>query len=152
MCILLVRTDPDAPKHKGISYIMVDMHSPGVTVRPLVQITGDEGFNEVFFEDVRVPKKNMVGEKNQGWQVAITTLMFERSAVAATRGMNTARCGSWRSWRKSLPRNGRRRGKTRSVRQRIARVRVRGGRRCATPDIASSRGGSRGCRRGRRAR
>jgi len=79
MCILLTRTDPSAPKHKGISYILVDMHSPGVTVRPLVQITGGRGFNEVFFEDVRVPKKNIVGELNQGWQVAITTLMFERS-------------------------------------------------------------------------
>ncbi|MGH7779365.1 MAG: acyl-CoA dehydrogenase family protein, partial [Candidatus Binataceae bacterium] len=72
---LLTRTDPAAPKHKGISYLLVDMKSPGVTVRPLVQITGGKGFNEVFFEDVRVPKKNLVGEKNAGWQVAITTLM-----------------------------------------------------------------------------
>jgi alkylation response protein AidB-like acyl-CoA dehydrogenase len=86
-CILLVRTDPDAPKHKGISYLLVDMHSPGVTVRPLVQMTGEKGFNEVFFEDVRVPRKNLVGEKNQGWQVAVTTLMFERSSIAAMRDM-----------------------------------------------------------------
>jgi alkylation response protein AidB-like acyl-CoA dehydrogenase len=80
-CFLLVRTDPAAPKHQGISYILVDMHSPGVTVRPLVQITGDAEFNEVFFEDVRVPKKNLVGELNRGWMVAITTLMFERVAT-----------------------------------------------------------------------
>ena len=79
-CILVVRTDPDAPKHKGLSYLLVDMHSPGVTVRPLVQISGDAEFNEVFFEDVRVPKANMVGERNNGWQVAITTLMFERAS------------------------------------------------------------------------
>ena len=87
MCILLMRTDPEAPKHKGISYILVDMHSPGVTVRPLVQITGDANFNEVFFEDVKVPKKNLIGEKNQGWQVAITTLMFERSGIGGGRDM-----------------------------------------------------------------
>ncbi|MGH7948030.1 MAG: acyl-CoA dehydrogenase family protein, partial [Candidatus Binataceae bacterium] len=86
-CILLVRTDTDAPKHKGISYVLVDMHSPGVTVRPLVQITGDANFNEVFFEDVKVPKANLLGEKNQGWQVAITTLMFERSGIGGGRDM-----------------------------------------------------------------
>ncbi|MGD0672967.1 MAG: acyl-CoA dehydrogenase family protein [Candidatus Binatus sp.] len=80
-CILLARTDPEAPKHKGISYILVDMHSPGVTTRPLVQITGDANFNEVFFEDVKVPRQNLVGEKNHGWQVAVTTLMFERSGL-----------------------------------------------------------------------
>ncbi len=87
MCLLLVRTDPDAPKHKGISYVLVDMHSPGVTVRPLVQITGDANFNEIFFEDVKVPKKNLLGEKNQGWQVAITTLMFERSGIGGGRDL-----------------------------------------------------------------
>jgi alkylation response protein AidB-like acyl-CoA dehydrogenase len=86
-CILLVRTDPDAPKHKGISYILVDMKSPGITVRPLVQITGDRGFNEVFFEDVRVPKKNLIGNKNQGWQVAVTTLMFERTGIGGGQEM-----------------------------------------------------------------
>jgi alkylation response protein AidB-like acyl-CoA dehydrogenase len=76
---LLVRTDPNAPKHKGISYLLVDTRTPGVTVRPLMQMTGARGFNQVFFEDVRVPRQNLVGQRNQGWQVAMTTLMFERS-------------------------------------------------------------------------
>lgn len=78
MQVLLVRTDPNAPKHRGISYLLVDMQSPGITVRPLVQITGDSDFNEVFYDNVRVPRKNLVGELNQGWQVSIATLMYER--------------------------------------------------------------------------
>jgi alkylation response protein AidB-like acyl-CoA dehydrogenase len=78
MQVLLVRTDPDAPKHRGISYLLVDMHTPGITVRPLIQITGESDFNEVFYDNVRVPRKNLVGELNQGWQVSIATLMYER--------------------------------------------------------------------------
>jgi alkylation response protein AidB-like acyl-CoA dehydrogenase len=80
-CILVVRTDSNAPKHKGITYLLVDMHSDGVDVRPLVQITGDPEFNEIFFNDVKVPKTNIVGEANAGWGVAMTTLLHERGTL-----------------------------------------------------------------------
>lgn len=80
----LVRTDPEAPKHKGISYLLIDMRSPGITVRPLIQMTGDPGFNEVFFEDVRVPRENLVGELHQGWKVANATLAHERNMLGST--------------------------------------------------------------------
>ncbi|HJM75167.1 MAG TPA: acyl-CoA dehydrogenase family protein [Dehalococcoidia bacterium] len=78
---ILTRTDPEAPKHRGISYFMLDMKTPGITVRPLVQMHGAAGFNETFFEEVRVPAKNMFGEENRGWYVATTLLDFERSGV-----------------------------------------------------------------------
>ena len=80
--ILLVRTDPDAPKHKGISYFLLDMKTPGITVRPLVNMAGSQDFNEVFFDNVRIPKENLVGEENRGWYVGTTTLDFERSGIA----------------------------------------------------------------------
>jgi alkylation response protein AidB-like acyl-CoA dehydrogenase len=79
---LFVRTDSEASKHKGLSCLLVDMKSPGVSVRPLRQITGDAEFNEVFFEDVRVPKSNLLGPLNSGWQVLITTLMHERAGIS----------------------------------------------------------------------
>ena len=82
-CLLLCRTDPSAPKHKGLSYMLVDMRTPGITVRPLVQMTGNHDFNEIFFEDVAVPKANLLGPQNDGWRVGVTTLMFERITVGA---------------------------------------------------------------------
>ena len=84
-CAVLARTDPDAPKHRGISYILVPMELPGITVRPLVQLTGDAEFNEVFFDEVRVPRSNLLGELNQGWQIAMHTLGHERGSYTVRR-------------------------------------------------------------------
>ena len=80
-CILVVRTDPDAEKHSGLSYLLVDMKSPGVEVRPLTQITGDPEFNEIFFTDVRVPAGSILGKPGDGWRVAMTTLLHERGTL-----------------------------------------------------------------------
>ena len=81
-CELLVRTDPDATKHQGISCLLVDMTLPGVEVRPLVTITGEREFNEIFFTDVHVPKDALLGPLHEGWRVALTTLAYERGTVA----------------------------------------------------------------------
>ena len=86
MIFALIRTDPDAPKHRGITYLLFPMDSPGITVRPLEQITGSMSFNEVFFEDVRVPVRNAVGEINRGWYVGATHLDFERSSIGSAVG------------------------------------------------------------------
>ena len=82
---LIVRTDPDAPKHKGMTHFVVDMDQPGVEVRPLRQITGDAEFNEVFFTDARIPDSERLGEEGEGWRVALTMLMNERVAIGARR-------------------------------------------------------------------
>jgi hypothetical protein len=78
---LVTRTDPDAPKHRGISCMMVDLKTPGITVRPLYDMTGEHHFNEVFFEDVRVPMDRRVGEENRGWYILAEHLDFERSGI-----------------------------------------------------------------------
>ncbi len=85
---MLARTDPAAPKHKGISYFLVDMKSPGITVRPLTNLANQNMFNEVFFDNVRVPARNLVGELNRGWYIGTTTLDFERSSIGSAVGIH----------------------------------------------------------------
>jgi alkylation response protein AidB-like acyl-CoA dehydrogenase len=81
-CMLVARTDPDAPKHQGLTYFLMDMEQDAVQVRPLVQITGEAEFNELFLEEARIPDANIVGGEGNGWGVAITTLMHERATLA----------------------------------------------------------------------
>ncbi len=92
--MLVTRTDPDVPKHKGLSYFLLDMESPGVEVRPLYQITGEAEFNEIFLTDVRIPHDRMLGDEGNGWQVAITTLMNERTALGGGSGHRKAGPGA----------------------------------------------------------
>ena len=82
-CIMLVRTDPAAPKHKGISFFLVDMKSPGITVQPIINMANVHSFNQVFFEDVRVPRSALLGQENQGWYIGAMTLDYERSSLVA---------------------------------------------------------------------
>ena len=84
--LLVVRTDPNVAKHKGLSYFFLDMKSPGVEIKPIKQLTGGAGFNEVYFTDVRIPDSQRLGEVGQGWQVALTTLMNERAAIGGGGG------------------------------------------------------------------
>ena len=86
--IVIARTDPDVPKHKGITMVVIDLHSPGVTLRPIHQIDGGAHFNEVFFDDVRIPAENVVGGVNQGWMAATTTLANERVSLGAVRALD----------------------------------------------------------------
>jgi len=102
---LLARTDIEAPKHKGISFLLLDMKTPGITVRPLVNMADRHEFNEVFFEDVRVPAKNLVGGENRGWYVAMTLLDFERSSVASV-AANRRTLQDLCAYAKETPQNG----------------------------------------------
>jgi alkylation response protein AidB-like acyl-CoA dehydrogenase len=120
----LVRTDVHAPKHRGISYLLIDMKSPGITVRPLVQMTGDSGFNEVFFEGVRVPRANVVGEMNQGWQVANATLVHERNMLGASTRTQQMFQGVL-ALARTVQRHGRRASADPVIRQRLADLLVR---------------------------
>jgi alkylation response protein AidB-like acyl-CoA dehydrogenase len=81
-CILVVRTNPDAARHRGLSFLLVKMDSPGISIRPLVEMTGHRWFNEVFFDNVRVPIENVVGQIDKGWDIVINTLSHERASAA----------------------------------------------------------------------
>ena len=122
-CFLLVRTDPAAPKHRGISYLIVDMNSPGITVKPLRQMTGAATFNETFFDNVRVPKTNLIGELNRGWYHATTTLSYERTLLA-----NSARTELFFEDMLDLARRGRGNGTSATadpvIRQKIAQLKI----------------------------
>ena len=124
MMFCLVRTDPEAPKHRGISYLLIDMHSPGITVRPLVQMTGDRGFNEVFLDNVRVPRKNLVGKLNEGWLVANATLFHERNMLGAASG-SEQRFIRLLALAKTIKRNGRPLTEDPVFRQRLADLEIR---------------------------
>ncbi len=115
---VLTRTEPDAPKHRGITFLLVEMDQPGVEVRPIEMITGDSEFNEVFFTDARCPKENVVGGVNNGWAVAMTLLGYERGDAAATFPV------MFRTEYDRLERLARERGRTedRVVRQNLARA------------------------------
>jgi len=121
--MIVTRTDPDALKHKGITYFIVDMKAPGIEIRPIKQINGTSGFNEVFFTDVRVPDTNRVGGINEGWSGAITTLMNERASIGGGGGgpdfSALVRLAKETDW------NGRPAFEDPSVRQRLARFYIR---------------------------
>ncbi|MGH7934339.1 MAG: acyl-CoA dehydrogenase family protein [Candidatus Binataceae bacterium] len=120
----LVRTDPDAPKHRGISYLLINMHDPGVTVRPLVQMTGERGFNEVFFDNVRVARENLVGKLNEGWLVANATLFHERNMLGSTTTTQML-FNRLKSLAMSVVRNGKPLTRDAVFRQRLADLEIR---------------------------
>ncbi len=123
-CQLFVRTDPNLPRHKGMSALLVDMRSPGVTVKPLKQISGDAEFNEIFFEDVRVPKQNLLGPLNQGWQVLVSTLMHERFGISETIGGVDVILAQLVELAKTIPANGHTAAEDDEIRQQIAQFAI----------------------------
>lgn len=144
--MLVTRTDPDMPKHRGMTYFAVDMKSPGVDVQPLRQITGEAEFNEVFLTDVQIPDFNRIGDVGDGWRVSLTTLMNERNAIGAGSGGGPPKAGSgpvailtkmWRdspeSMRTSVTRDRIMRLYVRSEAQRLTNIRAGQNRRKGNP-------------------
>ena len=144
--MLVTRTDPDMPKHRGMTYFAVDMKSPGVDVQPLRQITGEAEFNEVFLTDVQIPDSNRIGDVGDGWRVSLTTLMNERNAIGAGSGGGPPKAGSgpvailtkmWRdspeSMRPSVTRDRIMRLYVRSEAQRLTNIRAGQNRRKGNP-------------------
>jgi len=125
-CELLVRTDPDVSKHKGISCLLVDMRLPGIEARPLVTITGEREFSEIFFTDVRVPKSALLGPENEGWRVAMTTLTHERGGVASLHLGVRKKIADLMELARSTQRRGRPAAEDPVVRQGLARLYLEG--------------------------
>ena len=120
--VLLARTDPEARKHRGLSYLFLNVHSPGVTLRPLVQMHGRAGFNESFFDDVRFPKHQIIGQLNMGWYIAAGALEYERLIGGAIERNNTLR--DITTMTKELKRHGQLLTKDWTVRQRMAQFHI----------------------------
>jgi alkylation response protein AidB-like acyl-CoA dehydrogenase len=123
-CQLFVRTDFQAPKHKGLSALLVDMKSPGITVRPLRQMTGEAEFNEIFFEDVRVPRENLLGPLNGGWQVLVSTLMHERFGIGETLGTSQQTLSELVELARAIEYNGRPAIEDSAIRQQLAQFAI----------------------------
>ncbi|MGH7821220.1 MAG: acyl-CoA dehydrogenase family protein [Candidatus Binatia bacterium] len=117
----LVRTEPEKPKHEGISYLLIDMKTPGITVRPLRQMTGDADFNEVFFDNVRVPAKNIVGRRGEGWIVSRSTLKHERALIGGSM-LNRRVLDGLKMLAQALPLRGRAAIQDPLIRQRLVEV------------------------------
>ena len=118
--ILIVRTDPTLPKHKGLTFFVVDMKTPGIDVRPIRQISGGASFNEVFIDDLRVPDSARLGGESEGWKVALTTLMNERFSISVGRASGGARAEELIALATRVERNGRPAIEDGEVRSRIA--------------------------------
>jgi alkylation response protein AidB-like acyl-CoA dehydrogenase len=138
-CELLVRTDPDAPRHAGISCLLVDMSLPGIEVRPLTTITGGREFSEIFFDSVRVPRSALLGPLNEGWRVAMATLSFERAGVALLHLGVRRKIARLIREARALARDGRALADDPVVRQKLARAYLMGEYQMHLAQVAVSR-------------